>query len=96
MRHLWGLLPFAITGYSVFPYSLMKYFSYSLGLIPFSSRACHTLVCTSGLVAVDVMALISTVSVSDFFFPHCVKYYLHFLAHFRQISKDLQLIWNKW
>ena len=52
----------------------MGYFSYALGLIPFSSRACHTLVCMLGLVVVDVMGIISSVGVSGFFFMHCVKY----------------------
>ena len=58
----------------VFPYFLMRYFSYVLGSIPFASRAYHTSVCMSGLVAVDVMGIISTVGASGFFSPHYVKY----------------------
>ena len=50
----------------VFPYFLVRYFSYPLGLIPFSFWACHTLVCLSWLVAVDVMDIISTVSILVF------------------------------
>ena len=52
----------------------MKYFSYALGLIPFSSRVYYTLVCKSGMVAVDVMGIISTVGASGLFSLHCVKY----------------------
>ena len=55
----------------IFPYFLTRHFSYALGFIPFSSRACCTLVCMSGFVAVDDMGIISTVGVSDFFSPHC-------------------------
>ena len=58
----------------VFPYFLLRYFTYALGLISFSSRTCHTLMCMSGLVAVDVIGTISTVGASGFFSPHCVKY----------------------
>ena len=41
-----------------------EYFSYALRLIPFSSSTCYTLVCMSGLVAVDV--IISTLGASAF------------------------------
>ena len=50
----------------VFLCFLMRYFSYALGLIPFYSRACQTLLCVSGLVAVDVMGIIATVDASGF------------------------------
>ena len=58
----------------VSPYFLMRYFSYALGFIPVSCRACCTLVCMSGLVTVDVMGITFTVGASGFFSPHCVKY----------------------
>ena len=74
----------------VFLYFLVRYFSYALQLIPFSSRACHTLVCMSALVAVDVMCIISTVGASGFFSSQHVNCQLHLLSHFRQSSRAIR------
>ena len=71
---------------NIFPYFISRYFSYPLGLMPFSSRAVWILVCMSVLVMV-VIGIISMVVGFGFFSPNCIIHWPFPLVHFSQINR---------